>query len=350
MQTLHLIQPDDAHLHLRDGAYLKTTVPATAKQFSRAIVMPNLKPPITTLAALNDYKKRILSVVPAGMAFEPLMTLYLTDEITPEQIAEAAASKQVAAIKLYPAGVTTNSEAGVKQLAQLYPVFAAMEALDMPLLIHGEASDPAIDIFDRERDFLLLLEKLVQKFPALRIVLEHITTKEAAEFVLSAPANVAATITPHHLLLNRNDLLSGGVRPHYYCLPILKRRQHQEALITAAISGSKKFFLGTDSAPHAIATKETACGCAGIYSAHAAIELYTEAFERAGALDKLEAFASHYAADFYRLPRNTRRITLVKKPWEVAKQLPFGDETLVPLWAGDTLNWQLVNELAEKNV
>jgi dihydroorotase len=344
MQKIHLTRPDDAHLHLRDGVYLKTTVPASAKQFSRAIVMPNLKPPITTLPALDAYKKRILSAVPEGCHFEPLMTLYLTDTITPEQIAEVAASKQVTAIKLYPAGVTTNSEAGIKQLTALNPVFAAMENFDLPLLIHGETSDPAIDIFDRERDFLAALEKLVQQFPRLRIVLEHITTEEAVRFIVSSPDNVAATITPHHLLFNRNHLLSGGMRPHYYCLPILKRRKHQEALITAAISGNKKFFLGTDSAPHTVATKESACGCAGIYSAHAAIELYAEAFESAGALDKLEAFASHYAADFYHLPRNTQRITLIKKPWEVPTYFVFGDDTLIPMWAGETLNWQLSDE------
>ncbi len=344
MQKLHLTKPDDAHLHLRDGAYLKTTVADSAKQFSRAIVMPNLKPPVTTLVALNAYRERILSAVPEGFSFEPLMTLYLTSEMTPEKISEAAISKQVTAIKLYPAGVTTNSEAGVKQLDTLNPVFAAMEAFDLPLLIHGETSDLEMDIFDRERDFLVALEKLVQQFPRLRIVLEHITTKEAVQFILASNDNVAATITPHHLLFNRNHLLSGGIRPHYYCLPILKRRQHQEALIEAATSGNKKFFLGTDSAPHTVATKETTCGCAGIYSAHAAIELYAEAFERVGALDKLEAFASHYAADFYRLARNTQRITLIKKPWEVAKQLPFGDEVLVPMWAGDVLGWQLSEE------
>jgi dihydroorotase len=341
MKQIHLIQPDDAHLHLRDGAYLKTTVPATAKQFARAIVMPNLKPAVTTLEMLRAYKQRILSAIPATLNFEPLMTLYLTDHITPEQIADAALSKEVAAVKLYPSGCTTNSEAGVKQLASLDAVFEAMQAFDLPLLIHGETSDPATDIFDRERCFLTFLEELIQKFPKLRVVLEHITTAEAAAFILSAPNNVAATITPQHLLLNRNHLLSGGIRPHYYCLPILKRRKHQEALIAAAISGNPKFFLGTDSAPHTINTKENHCGCAGIYSAHAAIELYAEAFEQADALDKLEAFASYHAADFYRLPRNTKRITLVKNSWRVPEKLPFGTESLVPLWAGDTLNWQL---------
>jgi dihydroorotase len=345
MQTLQLTQPDDAHLHLRDDAYLKTTVPATARQCARAIVMPNLKPPVTTLAALQAYKARIMAAIPEGLSFQPLMTLYLTDDTTPQSVIAAAASKEVTAIKLYPAGVTTHSEAGVTQLAQLDPVFAAMESVNLPLLIHGETSDPAVDIFDRERDFLGSLEKMIQKFPRLRIVLEHITTAEAVDFVLAAPEQVAATITPHHLLLNRQHLLAGGVRPHYYCLPILKRRRHQEALIAAATRGNKKFFLGTDSAPHAIAMKETACGCAGIYSAHAAIELYAEAFERAGALDKLEAFSSHYAADFYQLPRNTRGITLVKKPWKVMQTLAFGDETVVPLWAGETLSWQLLEEI-----
>jgi len=342
MKTVQLTQPDDAHLHLRDGVYLKTTVPATAKQFARAIVMPNLKPPVTTLDALIAYKARILSAIPAEFSFEPLMTLYLTDSTTPQQIAEVAASKEVTAIKLYPAGVTTHSEAGVKELTQLYPVFAAMEAYDLPLLIHGETSDPTVDIFDRERYFLDQMESIVQKFTQLRVVFEHITTQEAVQFVLSASDHLAATITPHHLLLNRNHLLSGGIRPHYYCLPVLKRRQHQEALLAAATSGNKKFFLGTDSAPHTVSTKEAACGCAGIYSAHAAIELYAEAFDRAGALDKLEGFASHYAADFYRIARNTQQITLIQKPWKVAKALPFGDEIVVPLWAGDSLNWQLL--------
>lgn len=342
MHTLELTQPDDAHLHLRDGSYLKTTVAATARQCARAIVMPNLKPPVTSLAALQSYKKRIMAALPEGLSFEPLMTLYLTDDTSPEAVIEAAASGEVTAIKLYPAGATTHAEAGVTGLAQLEPVFAAMEAVDLPLLIHGEVSDPAVDIFDRERDFLTSLEKIIGKFPRLRIVLEHITTAEAADFIRAAPEQVAATITPHHLLLNRQHLLAGGIRPHYYCLPILKRQKHQEALIAAAISGNKKFFLGTDSAPHTIATKETGCGCAGIYSAHAAIELYAEAFERAGALDKLEAFASHYAADFYRLPRNTKRITLIKKPWKVPQSLPFGEEKLVPLWAGEVLQWQHV--------
>lgn len=343
MQTITLTQPDDAHVHLRDGSYLQSTVLATAKQFARAIVMPNLKPAITTLSALQAYKQRILSVLPEDQHFQPLMTLYLTDAITPQQIAEAALSKEVSAIKLYPAGVTTNSEAGIKDIEALYPAFAAMEEFDLPLLIHGEVSDSVTDIFDRERFFLAYLEKLSQKFPALRVVLEHITTKEAVEFILSAPANIAATITPHHLLLNRNDLLSKGIRPHYYCLPILKRRQHQEALIAAAISGNPKFFLGTDSAPHAIQSKESDCGCAGIYSAHAAIEFYAEVFEMANALDKLEAFASHYAADFYRLPRNTQRITLIKKPWKVPEKISFGSDMLVPLWSGEVLQWQQHN-------
>lgn len=342
MQTITLLQPDDAHTHLRDGAYLQTTVPPTAQQFARAIVMPNLKPPVTTLTALKAYKQRILTALPAGVHFEPLMTLYLTDSMTPEHIVEAALSRQVIGLKLYPAGVTTNAEAGVRHIERLDPLFAAMEAHDLPLLIHGEVSDPSVDIFDRERYFLTYLEQLVHKFPALRIVLEHITTREAVQFVTSAPSTVAATITPHHLLLNRNHLLSGGIHPHYYCLPVLKRHTHQEALIVAATSGNPKFFLGTDSAPHTIRMKETSCGCAGIYSAHAAIALYIEAFAGVGALDKLEAFGSHYAADFYRLPPNVRQITLIQKPWRVPEELAFGDETLVPLWAGETLQWQLV--------
>lgn len=344
MQKITLTQPDDMHVHLRDGVYLQTTVPATAKQFARAIVMPNLKPPITTLTALQNYKQRILSALPENSHFEPLMTLYLTNDITPQQIAEAALSKQVTAIKLYPAGVTTNSEAGISHIEQLYPVFGAMEEFNLPLLIHGEVNDVTVDIFDRERCFLACLEKLIQKFPNLRVVLEHITTLEAVDFILSTSHNVAATITPHHLLLNRNHLLSGGIHPHYYCLPILKRRKHQEALITAATSGHKKIFLGTDSAPHSIQNKENHCGCAGIYSAHAAIELYAHVFESADALDKLETFASHNAADFYRLPRNTKHITLIKNHWKIPKKLAFGDDMLVPLWAGESLNWKLTEE------
>ncbi len=339
-KTLQLTKPDDAHIHLRDGVYLTTTVPAAAKQFSRAIVMPNLKPPVITLEQVLAYRDRIVAALPAASTFTPLMTLYLTDAMTPAFISEAAQSKVVTALKLYPAGVTTNSAAGVTDIQTLYPVFAAMQSADLPLLIHGETNDPSVDIFDREKYFLATLAKLVQEFPYLRIVLEHITTQDAVEFIQSAPANVAATITAHHLLFNRNQLLSGGIKPHYYCLPILKRHQHQLALIKAATSGNPKFFLGTDSAPHAIHAKETACGCAGIYSAHAAIELYAQAFALAGALDKLEAFASHYAADFYRLPRNVEKITLVKNPWRVPSTLAFGDEILVPLWAGEILDWR----------
>lgn len=341
MQTLQLTRPDDAHLHLRDGIYLTTTVADAARQFSRAIVMPNLKPPITDLAQLTAYRERILAAVPAGMAFDPLMTLYLTDNMTAEFIYTVAQAKLVQAIKLYPAGVTTNSNAGVTDITRLYPVFAAMESADLPLLIHGETNDPDVDIFDREPAFLSTLNTLIETFPRLRMVLEHITTQEAVNFIRRAPANVAATITAHHLLLNRNHLLSGGIRPHYYCLPVLKRHAHQITLIRAATSGNPKFFLGTDSAPHAIHTKETACGCAGIYSAHAAIELYAQAFAEADALDKLEAFASHYAADFYRLPRNTTKITLINKPWRVPEKVAFGHDEVVPLWAGEQLDWQL---------
>lgn len=340
MQSLTIIQPDDAHVHLRDGNYLQRTVPDVAGRFARAVVMPNLKPPITTLAQVNEYKQRIMAAVPAGVNFEPLMTLYLTDDMSPELLQQASEQHAITAVKLYPAGATTNSQAGVTNFRQLYPVFEAMQRYAIPLLIHGEINDASVDIFDREKVFLETLAELTKQFPALRIVLEHITTREAVQFVTTASPNIAATITVHHLLLNRNDMLAGGVRPHYYCLPILKRQEDQKALLAAATSGNKKFFLGTDSAPHAKPTKENACGCAGIYSAHAAIELYAQVFDSMGCLDKLEAFASHYAADFYQLSRNTSTITLQKKSWRVPDVLAFGDETLVPLFAGTNVEWK----------
>jgi len=336
-----LTRPDDWHIHLRDGTALTRTVGDAARQFARAIVMPNLVPPVMDTAQALAYRERILAARPAGNPFEPLMVLYLTDNTDPAEIAKAKAAG-VTACKLYPAGATTNSASGVTDLAKIYPVLEAMQKAGMPFLLHGEVTDPAIDIFDREKVFLdRTFSQLVKNFPELRMVLEHITTADSAGFVAAAPANVAATITAHHLLYNRNHMLVGGIRPHFYCLPILKRNTHQAALIKAATSGNPKFFLGTDSAPHAKDKKEAACGCAGSYTANAAIELYAETFEDAGALDKLEAFASHFGPDFYQLPRNTDKITLVKTQWQVPDNLPFADTTLVPLRAGETLRWQL---------
>jgi len=340
-QQLTLTRPDDWHIHLRDGAALTRTVGDAAQQFARAIVMPNLVPPVMNAEQAQAYKERILAARPKGTQFEPLMVLYLTDNTDPAEIAIAKAAG-VTACKLYPAGATTNSASGVTDLKKIYPVLAAMQNVGMPFLLHGEVTDSAIDIFDREKVFLdRIFSQVVKDFPVLKMVLEHITTADAAQFVAEAPDNIAATITAHHLLYNRNHMLAGGIRPHYYCLPILKRGTHQQALIKAATSGSPKFFLGTDSAPHAKDKKEAACGCAGSYTAYAAIELYAEAFEDAGALDKLEAFASHFGADFYDLPRNTDTITLVKQDWQVPDSLSLGDQTLVPLRAGETLRWQL---------
>lgn len=342
MQKLDLIQPDDWHLHLRDGHYLKTTVPAVARCFARAMIMPNLKPAVVTVEQACAYQMRILAQIPKEYSFQPLMTLYLTDQTTPSLVAQAKKSGMIAAFKLYPAGVTTHSDAGVTRLDKIYPALAAMQEHDLPLLIHGETNHPEVDIFDREKYFLNEeMLQLIQKFPSLRMVLEHISTKIAADFVLESPQTLAATITAHHLLLNRNDLLSAGVRPHYYCLPILKRGTDQAALIKAATSGNPKFFLGTDSAPHAVNTKESACGCAGIFTSHAAIELYAHVFEKANALNQLEAFASKNGAVFYKLPFNTRTITLIKKPWTVADFLPFGDEKLKPFCANEILQWQV---------
>ena len=341
--TLTLTRPDDWHLHLRDGAALTAVLPDTARQFGRAIVMPNLKPPVTTVADAEAYRARILAALPAGMTFEPLMTLYLTDRNTPDEIVRAKASGIVHGVKLYPLGATTNSDSGVSSLEHCLPVLEKMAEVGLPFLLHGEVTDPDIDIFDREAVFIeRTLAPLIAHLPELRVVLEHITTAQAAEFVASASANVAATLTAHHLLMNRNAMLVGGIRPHHYCLPVLKRETHRQALLKAATSGSAKFFLGTDSAPHARHTKEAACGCAGMYTAHAALELYAEAFDSVGALDKLEAFASFNGPDFYRLPRNSGTVTLRRESWTVPATLAYLDDApLVPLRAGETLAWKL---------
>ena len=321
---------------------MASVLPDTARRFARAIVMPNLKPAITTVELARAYRDRILAALPAGMRFEPLMTLYLTDNMPPSEIGKARASGFVHAVKYYPAGATTNSASGVTDLERVYSVLAAMEKHDLPLLLHGEVTDPDVDVFDREAVFIERhLAPLVRAFPALRMVLEHITTRAAVEFVSTAPGNVAATITAHHLLLNRNALFEGGLRPHHYCLPLLKREAHRVALVAVATGGDPKFFLGTDSAPHSRHAKESTCGCAGIYTAHAAIELYAEVFEQAAALDRLEAFASFHGGDFYRLPRNTDTITLVKESWTVPAELPCGVDKLVPLRAGETIAWRL---------
>jgi dihydroorotase len=340
---IKLTRPDDWHLHLRDDTLMKSVLPDTARQFARAIVMPNLRPPVTTTEQALEYRARILAALPTGAKFEPLMTLYLTDNTSAEEIRKAKQSGIVHAVKLYPAGATTNSDAGVTDLRNTYAALEEMQACGMPLLVHGEVTTSDIDIFDREAVFIeRVLEPLLNDLPDLRVVFEHITTREAVQFVVNAADNIAATITAHHLLYNRNAMLVGGVRPHYYCLPVLKREMHREALIKAATSGSKQFFLGTDSAPHAQHTKENACGCAGCYTAHAAIELYAEAFEAAGALNRLEGFASFYGADFYRLPRNTEIITLRKEEWQVPATVGFGEYQLVPLRAGEKMKWKMV--------
>ena len=342
--TLTLTRPDDWHIHFRDGAAMRSVLPDTARVFARAIAMPNLKPPVVTVADAAAYRERLLAAVPAGVQFQPLMTLYLTDNTHPDEIRRAQASGFVHAVKYYPAGATTNSDSGVTDLTKAYPAIAAMEEVGMPLLLHGEVVDSDIDVFDREAVFIERhLTRLIRDFPKLKIVFEHITTRQAAEFVAAASANVAATITAHHLLYNRNAMFKGGLRPHLYCLPVLKREAHRRALIEAATSGNAKFFLGTDSAPHAQGEKESACGCAGIYTAHAAIELYAEAFEDAGALDKLEAFASFYGADFYGLPRNRDTITLRRQKWQVPPTLAMGDEFCVPLRAGEIMRWQCLS-------
>jgi len=339
---LTLLRPDDWHIHLRDGELLPFTVADAARSFARAIVMPNLVPPACTTEQALAYRQRILAARPTGSAFEPLMVLYLTDNTPPEEMRKAKASGLVHAAKLYPAGATTNSSSGVTQIARIFVVLEQMTEVGLPLLVHGEATRAEVDIFDREKRFIdEQLSRVARRFPSLKIVFEHITTADAADFVRAAPDSVGATITAHHLLYNRNHMLAGGIRPHFYCLPILKRNIHQEALLDAATSGNPKFFLGTDSAPHARHAKESPCGCAGCYTAYAAIELYAEAFEQRGALDKLEGFASHFGADFYGLPRNQDRIGLVREPWTAPASLPFGSHCLIPLRAGEMLSWRL---------
>lgn len=345
---LRLARPDDWHLHLRDGAALRSVLGHTARRFARAIVMPNLKPPITDVAGARAYRDRILAALPKDVAFEPLMTLYLTQSTSPEDIADAKRSGLIHGVKLYPAGATTHSDAGVSDIGALRPVLEAMAEHGLPLLVHGEVTDPGVDVFDRERVFIERhLLPIVEDLPALRVVLEHITTKEAVAFVQQARDGVAATVTPQHLLMNRNELFRGGLRPHHYCLPVLKREIHREALLAAVATGSPRFFLGTDSAPHGRRAKESGCGCAGIYSAHAAIELYAEAFEEAGALDKLEGFASWHGPDFYGLPRNAETITLVREEWQVPEHYPLGEDAVVPLRAGEKVRWKLEAPAAE---
>ena len=340
--TLTLTRPDDWHLHVRDGAALSTVVPHTAAQFGRAIIMPNLRPPVTTTAQALAYKARIQAAVPAGLAFEPLMTLYLTDILPPDEIARAREAGIVAA-KLYPAGATTNSDAGVTDLRKTYATLEAMQRAGMPLLVHGEVTSPDIDLFDREAVFIdTQLIPLRRDFPELKIVFEHITTREAAQYVAEADQFVAATVTAHHLLYNRNAIFTGGIRPHYYCLPVLKRESHRQALLAAASSGSPKFFLGTDSAPHAVHLKEHASGCAGCYTAHAAMELYAQAFDAMGALGQLEAFASFHGADFYGLPRNTGTLTLKRETWTTPESFAFGEAELKPLGGGESLASRVV--------
>ena len=342
MEKITITRPDDWHLHVRDGDALKAVLPDTARQFARAIIMPNLKPPVRTVDEARAYRERIMAAVPAGVAFEPLMTLYLTDNTSPDEIRRARESGFIKAVKYYPAGATTNSDSGVTDLRKCDAVFAAMQAVGLPLLLHGEVTDADIDIFDREKVFIEKhLIPLTLRFPKLRMVFEHITTANAVKFVLAANDNIGATITAHHLLFNRTDIFKGGIRPHYYCLPVLKREQHRVALLKAATSGNRKFFLGTDSAPHARNTKEASCGCAGCYTALHAMELYAEAFESVGALDKLEGFASFHGADFYGLPRNTGTVTLERAAWKIPEEIAYPSSGVVPLRAGETLNWRL---------
>ncbi|MET0061663.1 MAG: dihydroorotase [Candidatus Thiodiazotropha endolucinida] len=338
-----LIRPDDWHLHLRDDEAMKSVVAHTAERFARAIVMPNLKPPVTTTAMAMAYRERILSALPHNSDFTPLMTLYMTDRLTSDEVIAAKKSQIIKGIKLYPAGATTHSDAGVTDIRKLYPVLETMQREGLPLLIHAEVTDPDVDIFDREQVFIdRHLRPLTRDFPALPMVFEHITTRQAVDFVRANEGTVGATITVQHLLYNRNAMLVGGIRPHYYCLPILKRESHQSALIEAATSGESHFFLGTDSAPHPQHAKECACGCAGCYTAHAAIELYAEIFDRANALDRLEGFASLFGPDFYGLPRNRDTITLAKKKWSIPESYQFGQDRVVPLGGGESVNWQLV--------
>jgi dihydroorotase len=342
MNTLTLRRPDDWHVHLRDGAALAAVVKFTAERFGRAIVMPNLQPAITTAALARSYRQRIMAALPADTRFEPLLTLYLTNATTPEEIDRAQATGFIHGVKLYPAGATTHSDAGVTDIAAVYGVLARMEEIGMPLLVHGETPHPEVDVFDRETHFIdAVLQPLLERFPRLRVVFEHITTARAVEFVTGARAGVAATITPQHLLHNRNAIFSGGIRPHYYCLPILKRERDREALLGAATGGNPRFFLGTDSAPHERAAKESACGCAGMFTAHAAIELYVEVFESAGLLNRLEPFASHFGADFYQLPRHDDTITLIKESWVPPDVYDFGNGALVPYRAGGSIAWRL---------
>jgi dihydroorotase len=342
MNEITITRPDDWHLHLRDGAELSAVLADSARRFARAIVMPNLRPPVTTTELALRYRDRIHAALPQGLVFEPLMTLYLTDNTRPEEIDKAKSSGAVHAVKYYPAGATTHSESGVTDLRKCYSVFEAMEACGMPLLVHGEVTDPTVDVFDREKVFLdQVLTPLLEHFTGLRVVIEHITTREAVHFVVAAPHRVGATITAHHLLLNRNALFAGGMRPHHYCLPLLKREIHRQALTDAAVSGNPKFFLGSDSAPHARHTKEADCGCAGIYTAHAGIELYAEAFAAAGALARLDDFASRYGAEFYGLPRNTGTIKLIEQAWRAPVEMPFGAERLVPFRGGEDIRWQV---------
>jgi dihydroorotase len=343
IDKLTLIQPDDWHLHVRNGELLNTVIAHTAAQFARAIIMPNLKSPIVTVDQALAYRTEIVDALPTGSAFNPLMTLYLTSETTPDDVKKAATSDHVYAFKLYPAGATTNSSSGVSDLKAIYPILEALEQADLPLLIHGEVTDSDCDIFDREKVFVdSSLTDIVKHFPELRIVVEHVTTKEAVDFVIANSSHIAATITPQHLLFNRNAILVGGIHPHHYCLPIIKREHHRQALVNAATSGNPKFFLGTDSAPHLTGAKENSCGCAGCYSAYAALELYATAFEQVDALDKLEGFASFFGADFYRLARNTQTITLNRQEWTVPDYYSVADKTITPLLAGDSLHWKLV--------
>jgi dihydroorotase len=345
MDTITITKPDDWHIHLRDGDALRAVLPDTAKRFGRAIVMPNLKPPVVSTKLALEYRQRIIRALPAGARFEPLMTLYLTDNTQPAELSRARESGAVFAVKYYPAGATTNSDAGVTDIHNCFTAIEMLSELGMPLLVHGEVTDPNVDVFDREAVCIeRILIPLTERFPNLKLVLEHITTAAAVEFVRAAPATVAATITAHHLLLNRNALFQGGIRPHHYCLPVLKRERHRRALVEAATSGQRKFFLGTDSAPHARRTKENDCGCAGIYTAHAGIELYAEVFDAEGVLDRLEAFASFNGADFYGLPRNRESVTLVRRSWRVPEQLTFGDDSLVPLRAGGEMRWAISRE------
>lgn len=344
MESLTLTRPDDWHLHLRDGAALRAVLPASARQFARAIVMPNLKPPVTTAAQAQAYRERIVAALPAGARFEPLMTLYLTDRTPPEEIARAKQAG-VVALKLYPAGATTNSDDGVTDIRLTYPTLEAMQRAGLPLLVHGEVTDPAVDLFDREAVFVeRVMQPLRSDFPELKVVFEHITTREGAQYVAGAGRFTAATVTPQHLLYNRNAIFTGGLRPHYYCLPVLKSEEHRLALVAAATSGSDRFFLGTDSAPHAAHLKEHAAGHAGCYTAESALELYAEVFDAAGALDKLEAFASFHGPDFYGLPRNTEKVVLKREAWTVPETVPFGEAALKPLRGGETLGWKLAAE------